>query len=120
MFMRPAPPWLRLLCLLPFMVSALLPAGMMPAVSADGSFTLVICTADGAEERSFPVEGEQQNSASSLCPLSLLSAPALPSAPVYWTDSRLGEIVDFIVAARDVPTTRNVRTPRPRGPPSIL
>ncbi|MEM9440257.1 MAG: hypothetical protein AAGA73_07425, partial [Pseudomonadota bacterium] len=84
------------------MISTLLPAGMMPSVSSDGSFTLIICTSDGAQEHSFPDEDEEQNSASSWCPLSLLSAPALPSEPVHWTDSRLGETVDFIVAARDV------------------
>ena len=120
MLMQPAPSWLRLLCLLPFMVSALLPAGMMPALSSDGSFTLVICTPDGAEERSFPTDDEQQNSTSSWCPLSLLSAPVLPSAPEQWTENRLAETVDFVVAKRDVPTTRNVHTPKPRGPPSFL
>lgn len=120
MLMRLPPSWVQLLCLLPFMASVLLPVGMMPAVSSDGTITLVICTAHGPEERSFPDPADEPEGASSWCPFSLLSAPVLPTAPVRSADSLVGEIVDVVANQRDVPIQRDIRTSRPRGPPSIL
>ena len=109
----------KFLCLLPFMVSLLVPVGMMPAVSSSGAFTLVICHGHAAEKH-LP-DGKSEKGASSWCPFSLLSAAVL--LPV-----RIGHdqaIQDAIVLRigfvdREVPATKEAARARPRGPPTIL
>lgn len=111
---------IRLLCLLPFMISVLLPVGVMPTINGDGSITLIICTVHGPEERSFPSHNEEPEGAASWCPFSLLGSPAVPLAPIDWVNHDTGEIVDIAVSIRDVPMQRDVHVSKPRGPPSIL
>ena len=120
MLKRLTSPRIRFLCLLPFMISVLLPIGVMPIITGDGSITLIICTVHGPEERSLPPHDEEPEGSASWCPFSLLGSLAVPSAPINWVNHETGEIVDIAVNIRDVPMPRDVHMSKPRGPPSIL
>lgn len=120
MLHRPRASLIRYLCLLPFMVSVLVPAGLMPAVSGDGTITLVICTGHGPEERSFPADESEPDGASSWCPFSLLNASVLVPERIDEGRADQRETVQAVVIERDVPATSGIATSRPRGPPSIL
>lgn len=116
--------WIRLLALLPFLVTSLLPVGLMPAVTGDGALTLVICTPDGPQERSVPVSGpasdEQPEKVFERCLFSLHAA-----AIVMPTLVRGAEPVAF--AAASIPALPQSSwqdaffvSPKPRGPPVAL
>ena len=108
----------KFLCLLPFMVSVLVPAGLMPAVSNSGTFTLIICDGHGSESHS--TDGESEEGASSWCPFSLLSASVL--LPAQFSQGRTihDAVAQVSFVDRDVPATTDIAASRPRGPPLIL
>jgi len=112
--------WVRFIFLLPFLANTLMPVGMMPAVSGDGTITLVICTAHGPQERTFPASDEEPKGTSSWCPLSLIGTPVLPSAPAPAPFARRHESVDLIVFKLDAPAHVDFGAFRPRGPPITL
>jgi len=120
MVMRSLPSWFKLLCLLPFAVGALLPVGMMPGVSNDGMLTLVICTPEGAVEKSFPASDQNTEHVTDWCLFSQLSAPALlPLAIRTIEDDRFTKIA-IVISKRDVLAHTDVPRPQPRGPPVTL
>ncbi|MHA7774525.1 DUF2946 family protein [Roseibium sp. M-1] len=49
----------RLLLLVPFIVSALLPKGFMPEVQAQGGFTVTLCTTEGLRTVSLDAAGHE-------------------------------------------------------------
>ncbi|MGI9503412.1 MAG: hypothetical protein ACR2RE_10205, partial [Geminicoccaceae bacterium] len=106
----------KFLCLLPFIVSVMVPVGLMPAVSSEGAFTLVICTGHGLEERSVPATDDEPESASAWCPFSLLSVPALAPARIDQGGGLQVAAVYVGPIERDSPATTDVATSRPRGP----
>ncbi|WFE89365.1 hypothetical protein K1718_24950 [Roseibium porphyridii] len=50
---------IRTLLLLPFLFVALLPKGFMPAVQADGTFTVTLCTAEGLRTVTLDANGAE-------------------------------------------------------------
>ena len=120
MFARRRPIWARSICLLPFLVSMLIPVGMMPAVSGNGVLTFVVCTAHGLQERSFPAPDEEPQSTSSWCLFSLLSAPVLRPASSYAFGTDYNDVIEPALVELDAEAALDVATARPRGPPFIL
>lgn len=120
MMMRSLPSWFKLLCLLPFAVCALLPVGMMPGVSSDGTLTLVICTPEGAFEKSFPVSDQNTEHAAEWCPFSQLSTPALLPLPIRTVGNDRFTKIRIVVSQHDVLAHADVPHPQPRGPPVTL
>jgi len=115
------PFWTRFLCLLPFLASTLIPIGMMPVMSGDGTLTIVICTVHGPQERTVPLPGgEQPEGVSTWCPYSLLSAPALPAGPVHVVGIDHHETATLAIVTDGVPTRADIATGKPRAPPTIL
>ena len=112
--------WARLLCLLPFVAGSLLPVGFMPAVSSDGMLTLVICTPDGALEKSFPASNNETEHAAEWCPFSQLSAPALAPRPIQIGERHAFSKTNVDVSDYDVLAHVDVAHPQPRGPPTTL
>ncbi|QFT70480.1 hypothetical protein FIU93_27090 [Labrenzia sp. THAF35] len=49
----------RLLLLLPFLVTALVPKGYMPDVRADGGFTVTLCTTEGLRTVTLDANGAE-------------------------------------------------------------
>lgn len=111
---------IKFLSLLPFLVSALLPVGMMPVVSGEGTFKLVICTGHGLEERSLPASDGEPERVSTWCPLSLLSASFLAPARIDQGKAIQVAAAHVEPVERDIPATTDIATFRPRGPPPIL
>jgi hypothetical protein len=101
------------------MLSALVPVGMMPRVSSEGTLTLVICTGHGAEERSFPLPDDDPDRAASWCPFTLLGASLLPPAPIEAARTAPFAAVEPVFAALDIHRDAALGRPRPRGPPPI-
>lgn len=120
MVMRSLPSWFKLFCLLPFAVGTLLPVGMMPVVSSDGMLTLVICTPDGALERSFPGPDQNAEHAAEWCPFSQLSTSALPPLPIQTVENDQFTKIKIVLSKRDIRTHTDVLGPQPRGPPVTL
>jgi hypothetical protein len=67
--------WLAML--LPFLALSLVPSGLMPGRAADGTLTLVLCTADGPREVSVDLGGGAPDQAQTGCPFALMHGPAL-------------------------------------------
>lgn len=80
--------------LLPFLAGQVLPAGVMPGRSDDGSLTLVLCTPDGPQEIevNLGTDGTAPSAEPAACPWAVLHAMVLqpdatpgPAAPVHLT-----------------------------------
>ena len=120
--------WLRLLPLLPFVLTSLLPLGLMPAPSGHEFVTFVICTLDGAATRVVPADQAPlpaeddggSDDAPALCPFSLHAASAvLPPA------IQIAEAVSYRTAPPAIMPelpgrAKAIVNPRPRGPPVLL
>jgi hypothetical protein len=111
---------MRLLPVLPFLLTCLLPVGLMPAATTDGTLTLVICTQGALELRSVPAPDDEQSEASERCLFALHATAFLLPATV-----RAAEPLAFaaLVARVGAPPCRRAAicaSPKPRGPPVIL
>jgi hypothetical protein len=119
--------WLRLLPLLPFVLSSLLPLGLMPAPSDNGLITFVICTPDGAGTRSIsadqapvPAEDDGSDNASAPCPFSLHAALAVLPLPLQVAEAVAYRIASPAIMAERPDRADAIVDPRPRGPPVLL
>ncbi len=78
--------WARWVLLVPVLLMSLIPAGAMPGHAADGTITLVLCTADGVEERRIDLatgEPAEEPADSGACDWACGQfAPALDSPPL--------------------------------------
>ena len=117
---RSLPIWFKLLCLLPFLVGTLLPAGLMPVASSNGMLTLVICTVDGPLELSLPTSEDETEHSRDWCPYSLHSAPDLAPGLIR-TVERFGFTkIEPVVEKKNVVVSIDIASHRSRGPPATL
>ncbi|MEZ5933643.1 MAG: hypothetical protein R3F54_17170 [Alphaproteobacteria bacterium] len=106
--------------MLPFLLTSLLPVGLMPAATGDGTLTLVICTLDGPEQRSIPASEKAPEKTSERCLFSLHAAAVVLPATV-----RIAEPTAFAAVSSPLlpqPSRQGAffATPKPRGPPVTL
>lgn len=93
---------------------AILPAGYMPDVSAQGTLSLAVCTGDGMQTLLLELAGQPNNDDGGLdaCPFGILAAQAMPAsaAALARTASNAREILPR-------PVLRTLPPLSARGPP---
>ncbi len=109
--------------LLPFLLVAVLPNGVMPAASGDGWFTVTICTTDGLRTvvldesgQEVPVDQNEDARHGSLCIFSLLSAEligasALADLPTANDHTQLWSVQRDHISRRKVFNRLGARAP---------
>lgn len=112
------------LLLLPMLLLALIPAGMMPELKDDGRLTIVICSTDGMREITVdrngnPVEDDEQSLASPPCVFSALaSAAILPSGIPQAYPARSSHPLDAVFASANL-AGRSLLPVGARAPPAV-
>lgn len=120
--------WLGQALIVAFVLKALIPAGFMPefSKSGDGSFKIVICTANGTKIISTDADGVPHGKtiakhAGEPCAVGALAAFPLPDAVAGLVPIRpVQEIAAAIDLAVVIPPARAGPAHAPRGPPSFL
>jgi hypothetical protein len=120
--------WFRELLVATLLLQALVPAGYMPGVSADGGFTLQLCSLDhllapatssGSTAPQGGENGDQGHAAHGWCPFA--SSLHLPPLNLLVTRMVVTTIVTTLPATAFLPPVNTVaaRTQLPRGPPAL-
>ncbi|MEM9629643.1 MAG: DUF2946 family protein [Pseudomonadota bacterium] len=113
--------------LLPFVLTSLLPFGLMPAPSGHGLVTLVICTADGAvmlavpaDQAPPPSEDGRSHDVPAPCPFSLHAAPAVLPPAIKVSEAVTYRLSPPAITPELPGRIDPIVNPRPRGPPVPL
>lgn len=117
--------WLRELLVAALLLQALIPAGYMPGVSADGGITLQLCSLDHllasatASGSTAPQNGDDSHAAHGWCPFA--SSLHLPPLTMLVTRVVVTTVVTTLPATVFLPPISTVaaRTQLPRGPPAL-
>lgn len=110
------------LVLVPVLLAALIPAGLMPVRAADGALTLVLCTPEGPVTLAVdPATGEPVQAAPDRCAWAMAhAAAALPDPlPVITPAPRAVEPLRTALASLPASQDRHP-APLPRGPPPLI
>lgn len=111
------------LVLVPVLLAALIPSGLMPVRAADGALTLVLCTPEGPVTLAVdPATGEPvQQTAPDRCAWAMAHAAALLPDPVPAVSVAPRAAEPLTVAQASLPERQDRHpSPLPRGPPSLI